>query len=455
MEARLDIQQATKLTPLLSSNSSFLLVPRASRFFRRRQKESIAPTPSYKNYNCKAHSWEGSLGTSKSVGRSYWMRTALPHEDIELDNMARSPSQEFDDAREALLTNGRARQLDIEQRSDATYIVLMTAVLCGLQFVWGVEQVFFTNYMVDIGMSKSLISLVWLAGPLTGLVVQPLAGTLSDACTSRYGRRRPFILISSVLTLLCLLIMGWARDVVYLLVRNQAWAHTLTIVSIVAAVFLLDFAVNTVAAASRALIVDCLPPDKQKIGNAWASRMVAVGHLTSYLLGYVNLRSHLWWLGESQFKICLMLAIVALASGTVVTCYSVQEQVHHDSKPIQGLLTTISKLYRTFWDLSLRTQLVCLVQVLAWHGWFPFLFYTSTWVGEVYASDRLNVDADTRSRMGSRALLLFAVVTLICSYLLPKAVKGSGEQDRAKFGLTQSKLWGISHMARCLHLHRG
>ncbi|ORY80307.1 major facilitator superfamily domain-containing protein [Protomyces lactucae-debilis] len=299
-------------------------------------------------------------------------------------------------------------------------------------------------------MSKSLISLVWLAGPLTGLLVQPVAGSLSDACTSRFGRRRPFIFVSGALTLVCLLIMGWSRDVVQFMVHDDSLAQSLIITSIVIAVFLLDFAVNTVAAASRALIVDCLPPDKQKIGNAWASRMVAVGHLASYLLGYVDLRSRLSWLGDSQFKICLVLSIIALGIGTCVTCFAIHEEVHPEKKEVQGLFSTLSQLYKVFWGLSSRTQLVCLIQSLAWHGWFPFLFYTSTWVGEVYATGRQDVDVDTRSRMGSRALLLFAVMTLLCSYLLPKCVKGNQDHDRNKFGLTQSKLWGISHMVFAL-----
>ena len=44
------------------------------------------------------------------------------------------------------------------------------------------------NYMISIGIPKSTISLVWLAGPITGLVGQPLFGAISDSCKSSWGK---------------------------------------------------------------------------------------------------------------------------------------------------------------------------------------------------------------------------------------------------------------------------
>ena len=52
---------------------------------------------------------------------------------------------------------------------------------------WAAEQIYFMNYMISIGIPKSTISLVWLAGPITGLVGQPLFGAMSDSCKSSWG----------------------------------------------------------------------------------------------------------------------------------------------------------------------------------------------------------------------------------------------------------------------------
>ena len=57
---------------------------------------------------------------------------------------------------------------------------------------WAAEQIYFMNYMISIGIPKSTISLVWLAGPITGLVGQPLFGAMSDSCKSSWGMTLPF-----------------------------------------------------------------------------------------------------------------------------------------------------------------------------------------------------------------------------------------------------------------------
>lgn len=68
-------------------------------------------------------------------------------------------------------------------------------------------------YLLSLGMSKSLLSFVWIAGPLSGLTMQPIIGVLADSSTSKYGRRRPIMLVGSVIVSLGLCIMAWAKDI--------------------------------------------------------------------------------------------------------------------------------------------------------------------------------------------------------------------------------------------------
>jgi len=56
------------------------------------------------------------------------------------------------------------------------------------------------------------MAVVFLAGPLSGLVVQPLIGVMADSCTSQWGRRRPFVLVGSILCVLGMLLLGWTGD---------------------------------------------------------------------------------------------------------------------------------------------------------------------------------------------------------------------------------------------------
>lgn len=71
-----------------------------------------------------------------------------------------------------------------------------------------------TPYLLQLGLTKSRTSLVWLAGPLSGLIMQPLVGVIADRCTSRFGRRRPFMAYGSLVVCCCLFLLGWTSEFV-------------------------------------------------------------------------------------------------------------------------------------------------------------------------------------------------------------------------------------------------
>ena len=63
-------------------------------------------------------------------------------------------------------------------------------------------------------MTKSRISMVWIAGPISGLIMQPIVGVIADESRSKWGRRRPFMAGGSILVALCLLVLGWTKEIV-------------------------------------------------------------------------------------------------------------------------------------------------------------------------------------------------------------------------------------------------
>ena len=79
----------------------------------------------------------------------------------------------------------------------------------------------FEPHLLRLGLAKSQTSLVWIAPPLSGLIVQPIVGVLSDSSRLRWGRRRPFMLLFSVAVALCLLVLAWAEEVVGVFVRDE------------------------------------------------------------------------------------------------------------------------------------------------------------------------------------------------------------------------------------------
>ena len=100
-------------------------------------------------------------------------------------------------------------------------------------------------------MSKALLAFVWVAGPLTGTFVQPYIGIRSDNCCSRWGKRRPFMVLGGTVTVICLLELAWIREIIRNLLGIfgvDVQSEKVQVAAIVAAMILmycLDFAINT------------------------------------------------------------------------------------------------------------------------------------------------------------------------------------------------------------------
>ena len=77
-----------------------------------------------------------------------------------------------------------------------------------------------TPYLLQLGLTKSKTSLVWIAGPLSGLIMQPVVGILADNSKSKWGRRRPFMIGGSLAVGLCLLVLGWTKEIVGMFVTE-------------------------------------------------------------------------------------------------------------------------------------------------------------------------------------------------------------------------------------------
>src|SRR5215212_3482360 len=77
----------------------------------------------------------------------------------------------------------------------------------GIQFGWGLQMGNMSAIYETLGAHPDRIPILWLAAPLTGLIVQPIVGSLSDRTWGRLGRRRPYFLVGAVLSTLALFIM--------------------------------------------------------------------------------------------------------------------------------------------------------------------------------------------------------------------------------------------------------
>jgi len=282
--------------------------------------------------------------------------------------------------------------------------------------------------------------MVWIAGPLSGLVVQPIVGVLSDQFRSKWGRRRPFIFVCSCIVSCGLVTLGFTKEIVSLFVSDPDTLRILTIVLAVIALYATDFAINAVMSCSRSLVVDTLPIQKQQAGAAWQSRMASVGHIMGYGAGAIDLVKIFGpTLGDTQFKKLTLVASAGILFSSCVTCWAVTERILLVKLTQKGADGRRFKVFRQIWSTLLtlppRMQAICWAVFWSWIGWFPFLIYSSTWVGETYF--RYDAPTDTKDskdalgdmgRVGSAALTVYSIVTFTGAWVLPLFVRNPDDE---------------------------
>jgi len=199
-----------------------------------------------------------------------------------------------------------------------------------------------------------------------------------------------------------------------------------------------------------------------------ASRFVGIGSITGYLAGYVKLSTFFWWLGDSQFKDLCGIASIILAATVLTSCIFIRERDPRlegpPAKDKPGVLSFFRKIFTSIKRLPPQTKKVCQVQFCAWIGFFPMLFYTSSYIGEIYAEpflvenpnmtpEELDRLYETATQVGTFALLIWSITGLATNVFLPFFIaptydsqpipsgEGNGEPSNAKDFEDDQKSW--------------
>ncbi|CAE6467013.1 unnamed protein product [Rhizoctonia solani] len=338
----------------------------------------------------------------------------------------------------------------------------LTIGMLGLQIVWSVEMAYASPYLLSLGLKKSHMALVFVAGPLSGLIMQPLIGVLADHSTSSLGRRRPYMLAASLVSIGGLILLGFTREFSGIF----GGAKSFTVGIAVYAIFCIDFSINAVQAVDRALLVDVLPPSQQAAGNAWAGRMFGLGSVAGFFIGGINLPNVFPWLGRTQLEVLTVVSSISLLALHGVTAISVEEKVlvvdGQGRFGWQCPRTNIQRYLGQYINLTSDNSLNCDAWSSfcgSWIAWFPVLFYSSTWVGDIYKAaaienGRAGDDPtlhDEATRIGSLALLYSSILSFAISIFAPFFIRpnrgtgndtSKGPMDRFKISL--GGLWSFS-----------
>ncbi|KAG6521059.1 hypothetical protein ZIOFF_018125 [Zingiber officinale] len=278
-----------------------------------------------------------------------------------------------------------------------TRLIFACMVTGGVQYGWALQLSLLTPYVQTLGLSHALSSIIWLCGPVTGFVVQPIIGLWSDRCQSRFGRRRPFIFVE------CILI--------------------------------------SIAGPTRALMADLSSHHGPNTANAIFASWMAAGNILGYLSGSSG-SWHKWFPflvtnacceACANLKGAFLVAVVGpdpfvlLFITLTVTLFLAKEVCLSDlnkSASVDQQKTSFFDVFRAFKNLPPGMPSVLLVTALTWLSWFPFTLYNTDWMGrEIYygkpKGTSEQIDAYDRGvREGALGLLLNSVVLGISSFLI-------------------------------------
>ncbi len=141
----------------------------------------------------------------------------------------------------------------------------------GIQFGWGLQMANMSAIYQYLGAKESRLPYLWLAAPLTGLLVQPIIGYVSDRTWGALGRRRPYFLVGALLSSLALIAMP----------------NSGTIWMAAGLLWILDASVNVTMEPFRAFVGDLLPKEQRKTGFAMQSLLIGLGAVLSSGLPYM------------------------------------------------------------------------------------------------------------------------------------------------------------------------
>jgi len=141
----------------------------------------------------------------------------------------------------------------------------------GIQFGWGLQMANMSPIYKYLGAQDSQIPLLWLAAPLTGFIVQPIIGAMSDRTWGPLGRRRPYFLVGAILSSLALVLMP----------------NCSTLWMAAGLLWILDASINVSMEPFRTFVADKLPEHQHGTGFAMQSFFIGVGAVIAGMLPWM------------------------------------------------------------------------------------------------------------------------------------------------------------------------
>ena len=295
----------------------------------------------------------------------------------------------------------------------------------GLQFAWQMRIILSGPLTESFGASPLLFGLIWLAGPFTGIVVQPIIGALSDNTETPFGRRLPYLMGGAILGAIGLFALPNSEKIASLFGANAPWWSALFIAAIM--IWIIDACVNAAQGPYRALIPDNMPREQHSVANSYLSFAIGLGSViaaaTAPVLKYVF---DYQMSTSAQFY----MAAIAFLLGMSWTCLTIKERKLSKKEQRIEEVNARKEIKKSFFEnlkdfflLSPEVGKICTIQFFSWIGVMSLnIFFTQYVVHVLYqVPDLTQIPQEFQSSYDTLVMsgqnfssICFAAFNLIC-----------------------------------------
>ncbi|CAK9155514.1 unnamed protein product [Ilex paraguariensis] len=320
-------------------------------------------------------------------------------------------------------------------QSPLRILIMVASIAAGIQFGWALQLSLLTPYVQLLGIPHTWAPFIWLCGPVSGMLVQPIVGYYSDNFSYRFGRRCPFIAAGAALVCIAVFLIGYAADIGH--ISGDPLGKTpkpRAIAVFIVGFWILDVANNMLQGPCRALLADLSGGNarKTRTANDFYAFFVAVGNVLGFAAGSYT---HLYKLFPftktnacdvycANLKSCFFLSIALLLSLTILVLTTVREKSISPSEQEssgdmvergeseRSRLACFGEIFGALKELPRPMWILMLVTCLNSVAWFPFLLFDTDWMGREIYGGKVGEGKmyDHGVRAGALGLMLNSVV---------------------------------------------
>ncbi|MEO8862409.1 MAG: MFS transporter [Ginsengibacter sp.] len=293
----------------------------------------------------------------------------------------------------------------------------------GIQFGFALQNANVSRIFQTLGAEIDKIGFLWVAAPLTGLLVQPIIGYLSDRTWHpRWGRRRPFFFVGAVLSSIALFLMPQA---------SVLWMAALLL-------WVLDASINISMEPFRAFVGDKLPPSQRTTGFATQTFFIGLGAVIASLLPYIftnvfhiSNTAPAGKIGDSVKYSFYIGAVIFLASvlWTVLTTNEFPpeniETWEEEKLRTKGIGKGLMEITKGIFSMPATMLQLAVVQFFTWFAFFSMWIYTTPAIAQ-NAYGTVDTTSKAYQDAGDWVGVMFTVysaVSAITAFLLPMLAK--------------------------------